>query len=114
MTLGRDNDHSMGDSRARAAAAGIDRPVFWAETKFALHAPHTGFNRANWKAKRAGRTLRVSLPMQREKLDEKVRSVATERGCDCPTFWVMHPEDARAHELFATTTYVCQAQIESD
>jgi hypothetical protein len=91
-----------------------DRPVFWAETKFVSHAPHSGLSRANWKSNRAGRTLRVTAPTRRDLLDEPIRETAAERGCNCEVFWVMHPTDARSCNLFATTTYVCQAQIESD
>lgn len=90
------------------------RPVFWAETKFVAGTPHRGLNRENWKGKRAGRTLRVSMPTKRDRLDERVRDDAARAGCECETFWVMHPSDAKGCELFAKVTYVCQAQIESD
>lgn len=91
-----------------------ERTTFWAETKFVDRVPHHGLSRENWKANRAGRTLRVTSPTRRDLLDEAIRDTAAERGCDCQVFWVMHPDDARGCNLFATTIYVCQAQIESD
>ena len=88
--------------------------AFWAETKFVSEVPHRGLDRSNWRARRAGRTLRVSMPLKRESLDERVREDATRTGCGCQQFWVMHPVDAASCELFAKVIYVCQAQIESD
>jgi hypothetical protein len=88
--------------------------LFWAETRFVASAPHPGFDRKNWKATRAGRTIRVSVPTTRDLVVQYVQTLASEKGCDCEMFWVMHPLDARSHEIFAPVTYVCQAQIESD
>lgn len=94
--------------------ATTDRPVHWAPTRFVPHAPHSGLNLANWRAKRAGRELRVSAPVARDKLDPDVRAMAAEKGCDCEMFWAMHPSGAQSCDLDAPITYVCQAQIESD
>jgi len=58
--------------------------------------------------------LRVSMPTKRDRLDEQVRDTASQAGCQCQMFWVMHPSDAQKCELFAKVIYVCQAQIESD
>ena len=64
--------------------------------------------------RRAGRAVRVSMPLKRDVLDECVREVAARTGCKSELFWIMHPTDAASCELFAKVVYVCQAQIETD
>jgi len=91
-----------------------DRRAYWAETKFVPRAPHRGLSAPNWKAKRSGRAVKISMPIKRAQLHEEVRRAAEEAGCDCEMFWVMHPGDAQDCGLMANMVYVCQAQIESD
>lgn len=89
-------------------------PTFWAETRFVFWAPHRGLSSPNWKAKRSGRAVKVSMPIKRAHLDEEVRKAADDAGCDCGMFWIMHPDDAQGCGLTANMVYLCQAQIESD
>jgi len=91
-----------------------ERHAYWAETKFVPWAPHSGLSAPNWKAKRSGRSVKVSMPTRRAQLDEDVRQAAEDAGCDCEMFWLMHPGDAQDCGLTANMVYVCRAQIESD